>query len=58
MLKGESIECGALLVSGEFVLFSRWLIIFFVARIKVEWKFLMAPAAATAPFEIVVRCVY
>ena len=46
MQNGDDKMCGALLVSGELVLFRRWLMIFLVARIKVECKFLMVPGVA------------
>ena len=54
MQNGDAKMCGALLVSGELVLFKRWLMIFLVARIKVECKFLMVPRAAPSDHAIII----
>ena len=50
MLNGDSIVCGGLLVSGEFVLLRRWLIIFFVALMNVVCKLRMVMLCA-GPFD-------
>ena len=54
MLKGDSIVCGGLLASGEFVRLSRWLMIFLVALMKVACKSRMV--FLRSPFKIYGQC--